>query len=119
MSELVIWTLDWVPDGPRGFVRDMFKRPFGLFRIGQLLLNSLCFATEFLDALLGLPFGLGKLIRIIQLPGLGSHFFVFRYRLHDSSGWPCLRLSQQSAFRQEEITNGQGDYRQIRPLREP
>jgi glutathione S-transferase len=23
MSELTIWTLDWVPEGPRGFVRDM------------------------------------------------------------------------------------------------
>ena len=21
MSELTIWTLDWVPEGPRGFVR--------------------------------------------------------------------------------------------------
>ena len=26
MSELVIWTLDWVPDGPRGFVRDLRLR---------------------------------------------------------------------------------------------
>jgi glutathione S-transferase len=26
MSELIIWTLDWVPDGPRGFVRDMRLR---------------------------------------------------------------------------------------------
>ena len=26
MSELTIWTLDWVPDGPRGFVRDMRLR---------------------------------------------------------------------------------------------
>lgn len=26
MSELVIWTLDWVPEGPRGFVRDMRLR---------------------------------------------------------------------------------------------
>ena len=23
MSELIIWTYDWVPEGPRGFVRDM------------------------------------------------------------------------------------------------
>ena len=23
MSELTIWTLDWVPEGPRGFVRDL------------------------------------------------------------------------------------------------
>lgn len=26
MSELTIWTYDWVPDGPRGFVRDMRLR---------------------------------------------------------------------------------------------
>ncbi len=26
MSELVIWTLDWVPEGPRGFVRDFRLR---------------------------------------------------------------------------------------------
>ena len=26
MNELVIWTLDWVPHGPRGFVRDMRLR---------------------------------------------------------------------------------------------
>jgi glutathione S-transferase len=26
MSELVIWTLDWVPNGPRGFVRDLRPR---------------------------------------------------------------------------------------------
>jgi glutathione S-transferase len=26
MNELIIWTLDWVPDGPRGFVRDMRLR---------------------------------------------------------------------------------------------
>jgi len=26
MSELIIWTLDWVPEGPRGFVRDMRLR---------------------------------------------------------------------------------------------
>jgi len=26
MSEIVIWTLDWVPNGPRGFVRDMRLR---------------------------------------------------------------------------------------------
>ena len=26
MSELVIWTYDWVPEGPRGFVRDMRLR---------------------------------------------------------------------------------------------
>src|SRR5262245_54302887 len=26
MSELIIWTLDWVPDGPRGFVRDLRLR---------------------------------------------------------------------------------------------
>lgn len=26
MSELVIWTLDWVPEGPRGFVRDLRLR---------------------------------------------------------------------------------------------
>ena len=26
MSELVIWTLDWVPEGPRGFVRDVRLR---------------------------------------------------------------------------------------------
>lgn len=26
MSDLVIWTLDWVPDGPRGFVRDLRLR---------------------------------------------------------------------------------------------
>jgi glutathione S-transferase len=26
MSELVVWTLDWVPEGPRGFVRDMRLR---------------------------------------------------------------------------------------------
>lgn len=26
MTELTIWTLDWVPDGPRGFVRDMRLR---------------------------------------------------------------------------------------------
>ena len=26
MSELVIWTYDWVPDGPRGFVRDLSLR---------------------------------------------------------------------------------------------
>ena len=26
MSELTIWTLDWVPDGPRGFVRDLRLR---------------------------------------------------------------------------------------------
>lgn len=26
MSDLTIWTLDWVPDGPRGFVRDMRLR---------------------------------------------------------------------------------------------
>ncbi|MBS0360266.1 MAG: glutathione S-transferase family protein [Proteobacteria bacterium] len=26
MSELTIWTLDWVPDGPRGFVRDVRLR---------------------------------------------------------------------------------------------
>lgn len=26
MSELVIWTLDWVPQGPRGFVRDLRLR---------------------------------------------------------------------------------------------
>lgn len=26
MSELIIWTYDWVPDGPRGFVRDMRLR---------------------------------------------------------------------------------------------
>jgi len=26
MSELVIWTYDWVPDGPRGFVRDLRLR---------------------------------------------------------------------------------------------
>ena len=23
MSELTIWTYDWVPEGPRGFVRDL------------------------------------------------------------------------------------------------
>lgn len=26
MTELTIWTYDWVPDGPRGFVRDMRLR---------------------------------------------------------------------------------------------
>jgi glutathione S-transferase len=26
MSELIIWTYDWVPDGPRGFVRDVRLR---------------------------------------------------------------------------------------------
>src|SRR5882724_10871164 len=26
MSELTIWTLDWVPAGPRGFVRDLRLR---------------------------------------------------------------------------------------------
>lgn len=26
MSELTIWTYDWVPDGPRGFVRDLRLR---------------------------------------------------------------------------------------------
>jgi len=26
MSELIIWTLDWVPEGPRGFVRDLRLR---------------------------------------------------------------------------------------------
>lgn len=26
MTELTIWTLDWVPDGPRGFVRDLRLR---------------------------------------------------------------------------------------------
>src|SRR6201991_2558888 len=26
MSELIIWTLDWVPAGPRGFVRDLRLR---------------------------------------------------------------------------------------------
>ncbi|MEO6187140.1 MAG: glutathione S-transferase N-terminal domain-containing protein, partial [Steroidobacteraceae bacterium] len=26
MSELTIWTLDWVPPGPRGFVRDLRLR---------------------------------------------------------------------------------------------
>ena len=26
MSELTIWTLDWAPDGPRGFVRDLRLR---------------------------------------------------------------------------------------------
>lgn len=26
MGELIIWTLDWVPEGPRGFVRDMRLR---------------------------------------------------------------------------------------------
>src|SRR3982750_3375190 len=26
MSELTIWTLDWVPKGPRGFVRDLRLR---------------------------------------------------------------------------------------------
>jgi glutathione S-transferase len=26
MSELIIWTLDWVPEMPRGFVRDMRLR---------------------------------------------------------------------------------------------
>ena len=26
MSNLIIWTYDWVPDGPRGFVRDMRLR---------------------------------------------------------------------------------------------
>ena len=26
MSELVVWTYDWVPEGPRGFVRDMRLR---------------------------------------------------------------------------------------------
>lgn len=26
MSELIIWTMDWVPEGPRGFVRDLRLR---------------------------------------------------------------------------------------------
>ena len=26
MSELIVWTLDWVPEGPRGFVRDLRLR---------------------------------------------------------------------------------------------
>tara|TARA_R110002073_G_scaffold55108_2_gene141498 strand:- start:614 stop:1237 length:624 start_codon:yes stop_codon:yes gene_type:complete len=26
MNELIIWTLDWVPEGPRGFVRDLRLR---------------------------------------------------------------------------------------------
>jgi glutathione S-transferase len=26
MSELIIWTCDWVPEGPRGFVRDYVTR---------------------------------------------------------------------------------------------
>ncbi len=26
MTELTIWTLDWVPEGPRGFVRDLRLR---------------------------------------------------------------------------------------------
>jgi len=26
MSELIVWTYDWVPDGPRGFVRDLRLR---------------------------------------------------------------------------------------------
>ena len=26
MSELIIWTYDWVPDGPRGLVRDLRLR---------------------------------------------------------------------------------------------
>jgi glutathione S-transferase len=26
MSELIVWTLDWVPEGPRGFVRDIRLR---------------------------------------------------------------------------------------------
>lgn len=26
MSELILWTYDWVPDGPRGFVRDLRLR---------------------------------------------------------------------------------------------
>lgn len=26
MSKLIVWTLDWVPDGPRGFVRDIRLR---------------------------------------------------------------------------------------------
>ena len=26
MSELTIWTYDWVPPGPRGFVRDLRLR---------------------------------------------------------------------------------------------
>ena len=26
MSDLIIWTYDWVPEGPRGFVRDLRLR---------------------------------------------------------------------------------------------
>jgi glutathione S-transferase len=26
MSELIVWTYDWVPEGPRGFVRDIRLR---------------------------------------------------------------------------------------------
>ena len=26
MNELTIWTYDWVPEGPRGFVRDLRLR---------------------------------------------------------------------------------------------
>ncbi|MEO6378899.1 MAG: glutathione S-transferase N-terminal domain-containing protein, partial [Caulobacteraceae bacterium] len=26
MSELIVWTYDWVPEGPRGFVRDLRLR---------------------------------------------------------------------------------------------
>ena len=26
MSKLIIWTYDWVPQGPRGFVRDLRLR---------------------------------------------------------------------------------------------
>jgi glutathione S-transferase len=26
MSDLIIWTLEWVPEGPRGFVRDLRLR---------------------------------------------------------------------------------------------
>jgi glutathione S-transferase len=30
MSELTLWTWDWVPKGPRGYVRDLrLKQPFG------------------------------------------------------------------------------------------
>jgi hypothetical protein len=25
MSELTIWTYDWAPEGPRGFVRDLTR----------------------------------------------------------------------------------------------
>jgi glutathione S-transferase len=57
MSELTIWTLDWVPEGPRGFVRDLRLR-WACEEAGlQYIVRTISFEDRETNHLAQQPFG--------------------------------------------------------------